>query len=74
MSKRYLKSKIQFFKFFDKKGLGSLPRIGISGVFLMLFFYVAPLVVDLTNKTVLNSQQFQNNSKTVLAYALNKKK
>ncbi len=73
MSKRYLKSKIQFFKFFDKKGLGSLPRIGISGVFLMLFFYVAPLVVDLTNKTVLNSQQFQNNSKTVLAYALNKK-
>ena len=58
-------------KFFDKKNIGSLPRIFISSILVVFFFYAAPLIVNFANKD-LNS--VQNNSKAVLAYTLNKKK
>ncbi len=73
MTKRYYKSNISFLRFFDKKDLGSLPRILLSSILLIIFFYIAPLVVDFTNKRILNTQEIHNNSKTVLAYTLNKK-
>ena len=65
------KSKIKVLKFFDKKNIGSLPRIFISSVLVVFFFYSAPLIINFANKD-LNS--VQNNSKAVLAYTLNKKK
>ena len=58
-------------KFFDKKNIGSLPRIFISSILVVFFFYSAPLIINFANKD-LNS--VQNNSKAVLAYTLNKKK
>ncbi len=64
-------SKIKILKFFDKKSIGSLPRVFISSIFVIFFFYSAPLLINFTNKD-LNS--FQNNSKKVLAYTLNQKK
>ena len=64
-------SKIKVLKFFDKKSIGSLPRIFISSIFVIFFFYSAPLLINFTNKD-LNS--VQNNSKKVLAYTLNQKK
>ena len=64
-------SKIKILKFFDKKNIGSLPRILISSVLVVFFFYSAPLLINFANKD-LNS--VQNNSKAVLAYTLNKKK
>ena len=65
------KSKMKVLKFFDKKNVGSLPRIFISSILVIFFFYSAPLVINFANKD-LNS--VQNNSKAVLAYTLNKKK
>ena len=58
-------------KFFDKRNIGSLPRIFISSILIVFFFYSAPLIINFANKD-LNS--VQNNSKAVLAYTLNKKK
>ncbi len=74
MRRRYFKSNLNFLKFFDQKNMGSLPRIFISSVIVFLFFYIAPLAINFTNKSLLNSNGFQNNSKAVLAYTLNKKK
>ncbi len=65
------KSKMKVLKFFDKKNIGSLPRIFISSILVVFFFYSAPLMINFANKD-LNS--VQNNSKAVLAYTLNKKK
>ena len=65
------KSKMKVLKFFDKKNVGSLPRIFISSILVIFFFYSAPLIINFANKD-LNS--VQNNSKAVLAYTLNKKK
>ena len=64
-------SKIEILKFFDKKNIGSLPRILISSVLVVFFLYSAPLLINFANKD-LNS--VQNNAKAVLAYTLNKKK
>ena len=63
--------KIKVLKFLDKKNIGSLPRIFISSILVIFFFYSAPLIINFSNKD-LNS--VQNNSKAVLAYTLNKKK
>ncbi len=60
----------KFLKFFDKKDLGSLPRITISSCLVVLFFYSMPLIIDFANK---NNNEFQNRSKAVLAYTLNNK-
>ena len=65
------KTKMKPLKFFDKKNIGSLPRIFISSILVVFFFYSAPLIINFANKD-LNS--VQNNSKAVLAYTLNKKK
>jgi len=59
----------KLFKFFDKKGLGSLPRIFLSSFVIVLFFYILPLSINFFDKSNI---EFQNNSKAVLAYTLNK--
>tara|TARA_B100000575_G_C22819642_1_gene482229 strand:- start:238 stop:459 length:222 start_codon:yes stop_codon:yes gene_type:complete len=64
-------SKIKVLKYFDKKNIGSLPRIFICSILVVFFFYAAPLLINFANKD-LNS--VQNNSKAVLAYTLNQKK
>ena len=61
---------MKLLKYFDKKEIGSIPRVLISSLILMLFFYSAPLVVELITR---ENQEFQNNSKAVLAYTLNSK-
>ena len=63
--------KIKVLKFFDKKNIGSLPRVFISSILVIFFFYSAPLLINFANKD-LNS--VENNSKKVLAYTLNQKK
>jgi len=57
-------------KFFDRRNLGTLPRILISSLLVLFFFYSAPLVVNFAYK---DSNSIQNNSKAVLAYTLNQK-
>ena len=69
MRKRGL-NKIKFLNFFDKNELGSIPRIFISSLILIFFFYSMPIFINFVNK---DNLEFQNNSKAVLAYTLNSK-
>ena len=55
-------------KFFDQHNIGSLPRIFLSSLLLLFFFYSMPYVIEMNN-----IEGYQNNSKTVLAYTLNNK-
>ena len=68
-----IKKQISLFKFLkllDQKGLGSLPRIFLSSLIVLLFFNIAPKTINFMNN---KSLEFQNNSKAVLAYTLNNK-
>ena len=59
-----------FFKFFDQREIGSLPRIFISSILIFSTFYFVPLIVQFLK---INNLEFQNNSKAVLVYTLNNK-
>ena len=61
-----MKKKITFLKFFDEKKIGSLPRIFLSSLMVLFFFYSAPHIISMQN-----SESYQNNSKAILAYTLN---
>ncbi len=62
--------KIKVLKLFDKRNGGSLPRIFLSSLLVLFFFYAAPILINFSNK---DSNSVQNNSKAILAYTLNKK-
>ncbi len=64
------KSYFRVLHFFDQRNLGALPRLLLSSICLVVFFYSIPLIVNFLNK---NNNEFQNKSKQVLAYTLNKK-
>ena len=61
-----MKKKIKVLKFFDEKNIGSLPRIFLSSLLVLFFFYAAPHIIEMRN-----SESYQNNSKKILAYTLN---
>ena len=65
---------IKIFKKIDENNLGSLVRTILSSFFIIFVFYSFPLVLIFTNDKILNSKEFRNNSKTVLAYTLDKQK
>ena len=68
MYKRNFTKKVKSIKFFNiKQNVGSLPRIFISSILLIAFFYAMPIVVDFANN---KNMAFQNKSKAVLAYTL----
>ncbi len=64
---------LKIFKFFDDRRIGSLPRILIASIFIVFSFYSLPLISSYTKKTFMITNEFQNNSKSILAYTLNKK-
>ena len=66
------KNKIKAFKVLKENDLNSLPRIFLSSVLLILFFYSLPIVINFTNNKIESSAGIQNNSKAILAYTLNK--
>jgi len=61
---------LRFLKFFDQKGLRSIPKIFVSSIAVLFFFYSMPLLIKVVKEKNL---EFQNNSKAVLAYTLNNK-
>ena len=67
MRKKIYSQNIKFLKFFDQRNLGSLPRIFICSIILISFFYSMPHIIEFKNENV----EYQNNSKTILAYTLN---
>jgi len=67
MRKKLSISKTKFLVIFDKRKLGSIPRIFLSSLLIIFFFYSMPLFINFTKNRNL---EFQNNSKAVLAYTL----
>ena len=67
------KNRIKAFKVLKENDLNSLPRIFLSSILLILFFYSFPIVINFTNNKIESSAGIQNNSKAILAYTLNKK-
>ena len=66
------KNRIKAFKVLNENDLNSLPRILLSSILLILFFYSLPIVINFTNNKIESSAGIQNNSKAILAYTLNK--
>ncbi len=63
---------LKIFRYFDQRKIGSIPRILISSIVVVTFFYIAPIMT--TFGSFFKDDEYQNNSKAVLAYTLNKKK
>ena len=72
--KKFLRKKNRVLKAIDDNNLGSLPRILLSSFLLILFFYSLPVIINYTNDRILNTKEFRNNSKVILAYTLDNKK
>ena len=72
MKKIIRNKRIRVLKTLDDNNLGSIARTIISSFVIIFAFYSLPLIVNFTNDKILNTQEFRNNSKTVLAYTLDK--
>ncbi len=71
--KKFFKKRSKVLETIDNNNLGSIARIILSSVVIVFVFYSLPLVINFTNNNILNTKEFRNNSKTVLAYTLDKK-
>ena len=70
MKKEINKNSINLLKFLSQKDVSPIPRTIISSLIVILFFYSAPVLVEIANS---QKMEFQNNSKKILAYTLNNK-
>ena len=52
--------------------INSTSRIFLSSLVLVSFFYILPILINFTDNN-LNTKEYTNNSKKILAYTLNKK-
>ena len=57
-------------KLYKKKSLNTLLRVFVSSFLIVSFFYVTPIFINFAEKN-LNTKEFTNNSKQILAYTLN---
>jgi len=73
MKKIIDKRRIKILKTIDENKLGSLFRTILSSLLLILFFYSTPSIIKFADDRILNTKEFKNNSKTILAYTLDKK-
>ncbi len=74
MKKIFKKRKYTVLEKIDNNNLGSIFRTLLSSVVVISVFYSLPLLINFANNTILNNSEYINNSKTVLAYTLDKKK
>ncbi len=70
---RFQRRNLKVFRFFDQRKIGSIPRILLSSLIVILFFYLTPIFIDYRNDNFFNTKEFKNDSKAVLAYTLNQK-
>ena len=70
---RIRRKNLKMFKFFDDRRIGAIPRIFLTSIFVIFSFYHIPSIINFANKQLLEDNEFQNNSKAILAYTLNKK-
>ena len=73
MKKILRRRRIKVLKTLDDNNLGSIARVFLSSFMIIFIFYSLPLMISFTNDKILNSNEFRNNSKTILAYTLDKK-
>tara|TARA_B100000900_G_scaffold274080_1_gene234199 strand:- start:797 stop:1876 length:1080 start_codon:yes stop_codon:yes gene_type:complete len=73
MRKTFKKKSIKILNKIDENNLGSLARTILSSFALVLFFYSLPMIIKFTDDKILNTKEFKNNSKVILAYTLEKK-
>ena len=72
MRKLLRKKNIKVIRLIEENNLETIPRIVLSSIVVIFFFYSLPIIINFTNSKLLNTDEFQNNSKTILAYTLNK--
>ena len=72
MKKIFKNKKYKVLKTLDDNNMGSIARILLSSFIVVFVFYSLPLIANFTNEKILNTKEFRNNSKTVLAYTLDK--
>ena len=72
MTKIFKNRKYKVLKTLDDNNMGSIARILLSSFIVVFAFYSLPLIANFTNEKILNTKEFRNNSKTVLAYTLDK--
>ena len=70
---KFQRKNLKAFKFFDQRKIGSIPRIILSSLFVIFFFYSAPFLINYSNDNLFNTNEYKNNSKKILAYTLNNK-
>ena len=68
MKKKFYNHKLNILRIFDQRNLGSIPRIFLSSLLVIFFFYSMPIFINFAFKEKL---EYQNNSKKILAYTLN---
>jgi|TARA_B100001741_G_C16472479_1_gene560762 Bax protein len=73
MHKYIKKRNIRVFKVINDNNLGSIARAFLSSLIIIFFFYSLPIMINFTNDRILNTNEFRNNSKIILAYTLDKK-
>ena len=56
----------------EKAHFLSITKFSISGLVVISFFYIMPILISFVEKNF-NNKQFNNNSKKILAYTLNSK-
>jgi Bax protein len=71
MRKTFKKTNIQVSKLLKENNLQSIPRVILSSVVVILFFYSLPLIINFANNKMIHNDGYQNNSKAILAYTLN---
>jgi Bax protein len=68
------KSDINKIIFSRQKNIGSIQRAVLSSFFIMGCFYIIPSFINFSEKRKFETQEFQNNSKKILANTLKGKK
>ena len=73
MRKKIIKKPKKTIQFFDERSLGAIPRVFLTSIIVVIFFYVMPIFINYTNENFLNTKEFKNESKKILVYTLNSK-
>ena len=73
MRRKIVRKTKKTIQFFDERSIGAIPRVILSSIVVVGFFYVMPFFINFTNENFLNTKEFQNESKKILVYTLNSK-
>ena len=73
MKKIFKKRKNKVLETIDNNNLGPLARTLLGSLVVIFTFYSLPLLINFANNNILTTNEFRNNSKSVLAYTLDKK-